>query len=492
MDARPDAPRPTLPMAFARQFGVVVAPDQGEALTVVARQDVSPQTLQEARRVLGRDFTLDLRPPEAFLTLIEQIYGDQDQGNDLDDLAGMELEVIGADAVTDLMDDSTKAPVVQLINTLFRQALHRKASDMHVEGMETGLRVRMRIDGVLQSVLERTDIAPSVVISRLKVMANLNIAETRRPQDGRIALRFGGRSVDVRVSTMPGKNGERVVLRILDKSTGMLSLDAIGLEPDQKATIERLARAQNGLFLVTGPTGSGKTTTLYGVIQHLNQLGTNILTVEDPVEYDLPGIGQTQVNSKIDMTFANALRAILRQDPDIVLVGEIRDAETAEVAIQAALTGHLVLSTLHTNSALGAITRLRDLGVEPFLLATTLRCTMAQRLVRRLCPDCKRPAPPDATARAAFDSAGLPLPPQLYQPTGCAACDGIGYAGRMGLYEIAENTPQMRDLINADAAEDTLTAQALPPNARLFAAGLRAVARGETGLDEVLRTVGSD
>jgi general secretion pathway protein E len=481
-----------LPMAFARRNGIVVAPGNDDPLTVIARADVSPQTIQEARRVLAQPFALELRPAESFLSLIEQIYGGADADDDLNDLDGMELKVIGADSVTDLLDDSTAAPVVQLINSLFRQALHRKASDMHIEGMETGLRVRMRIDGVLQSALERTDIAPSVVISRLKVMADLNIAETRRPQDGRIALRFGGRSVDVRVSTMPGKNGERVVLRILDKSMGMLSLDVIGLEPAQKDTIQRLARAQNGLFLVTGPTGSGKTTTLYGVIQHLNKLGTNILTVEDPVEYDLPGIGQTQVNSKIDMTFANALRAILRQDPDIVLVGEIRDAETADVAIQAALTGHLVLSTLHTNSALGAVTRLRDLGIEPFLLATTLRCAMAQRLVRRLCPECKRATASDATARAAFDSVGLEAPETLFEPVGCAACDGIGYSGRMGIYEIAENTPQMRDRINDDAAEDELTLHALPPQDRLFAAGLRAVARGDTALDEVLRTVSAD
>ncbi|MGY3670875.1 GspE/PulE family protein (plasmid) [Marinovum sp. KMM 9989] len=492
MDGAETVTRPALPSGFARRHGIVVKPGDG-ALHVVAREDVAPQAIQEAQRVLGQPFTLAFCAPDAFLSLIEQVYGGSGASDNLSNLGAMDLEVIGtSSAVTDLLDDSAKAPVIELINTLFRQALHRKASDMHVEGMETGLRVRMRIDGVLQSVLERSDIATSVVISRLKVMADLNIAEARRPQDGRIALRFGGRSVDVRVSTMPGKNGERVVLRILDKSTGMLSLDAIGLEPRQQDTIQRVAKSSNGLLLVTGPTGSGKTTTLYGVIQHLNKLGTNILTVEDPVEYDLPGIGQTQVNSKIDMTFANALRAILRQDPDIVLVGEIRDGETADVAIQAALTGHLVLSTLHTNSALGAVTRLRDLGVEPFLLATTLRCAIAQRLVRRLCSECKQTVPTPATARAAFDSLAMAAPPQICEPVGCPACDGIGYSGRMGIYEIAENSPKLRELIHADATEEVLVKQAIAPENRLFAAGLRAVARHETSMEEVLRSVSAD
>ncbi|MEO0678072.1 MAG: ATPase, T2SS/T4P/T4SS family [Pseudomonadota bacterium] len=481
-------PLPTLPVGFARRFGIVAHADDTGALRVTAREDVSPSALQEARRALGQSFALELAGGEAVLELIERTYGDARDGAALDEIGGMELEVIGGqDAFADILDDDAQAPVIQLINTLFRQALRRRASDMHIEAMESGLRVRMRVDGVLQSVLERSDLPTAMVVSRLKVMAGLNIAETRLPQDGRISLRFGGRIVDVRISTMPGKNGERVVLRILDKSAGLLSLSAITLRPEQRAAIDRISEAHDGLLLVTGPTGSGKTTTLYAIINHLNRMGTNILTVEDPVEYDLPGVGQTQVNSKIDMTFASALRAILRQDPDIVLVGEIRDTETASVAVQAALTGHLVLSTLHTNTALGAVTRLRDLGVEPYLLSSTLRGAVAQRLARKLCESCKAPVPVDAPTRALFERHGLEAPKKIYEARGCEACGRIGYVGRMGLYEVVENTAELRTLIHADASEGEMLSTASAPRDRLFASGLVAVAQGHTSLDEVMR-----
>ncbi|MEL6452373.1 MAG: GspE/PulE family protein [Pseudomonadota bacterium] len=479
---------PLLPVGFARRFGIVALPDGDAPPRVTAKRDVDVAALQEARRVLGRDIALELCSADALSHLIEESYGAARDGDAMQEIDGLDLALLGqSDALSDILDDEAQAPVIQLINTLFRQALRRRASDMHIEAMESGLRVRMRIDGVLQAVLERTDLPTPMVVSRLKVMAGLNIAETRLPQDGRIALTFGGRSVDVRVSTMPSKNGERVVLRILDKSLGLLSLDAVGLEPAQKETIIRIAKAQDGLLLVTGPTGSGKTTTLYSMIDHLNKIGTNILTVEDPIEYDLPGVGQTQVNSKIDMTFAKALRAILRQDPDVVLVGEIRDAETAKMAIQAALTGHLVLSTLHTNTALGAVTRLRDLGVEPYLLSSTLRGAIAQRLLRRLCANCKAPAPVDDHTRAMFARNGVAAPAQIFAAQGCSACGDIGYTGRMGLYEIVENTPDLRSLIYADGSEADMIEVATEPSARLFAAGLRAVAAGRTDLDEVLR-----
>lgn len=494
-------PEVLLPRAFARREGLL-AHQTGDSggLTVTAQDTVSVPALQEARRVLGAPFTLVLTTPDAFLTLFEEVYGTLSA--ELDGLGDLEINgmslagrlALGSGA-NDLLADTRAAPVVTLINTLLRQALRLRASDVHFEPQETGLRVRMRVDGVLRPVpgpaLERSEIPTAMVISRLKVMADLDIAELRRPQDGRISLRLGTRSVDVRVSTMPSRHGERVVLRLLDKEIGLLSLAAVGLAPKQRQSVERMVAAQNGLVLVTGPTGSGKTTTLYAVIDHLNRQGSNILTVEDPVEYDLPGVGQTQVNSKIDMSFAKALRAILRQDPDIVLVGEIRDAETASVAVQAALTGHLVLSTLHTNTALGAVTRLRDLGVEPFLLASTLRGCLAQRLVRVLCPECKQAAPAVPEAAALFTRHALSPPDRLWQPAGCRICDDVGFAGRIGLYEIAEASAALSAGIAADDDEARLVEIALRPADTLFAAALRAVAAGQTSLDEALRVVGA-
>ena len=352
-----DERNPGLPLAFARRHGIVVAPgtrpgEAAAAVTIVAREDCPEQIWREARRLLGRPVTVSIRPDQTVLETLERVYGGRFETTDTATLdMGLEIEDGGAESlVTDLLDSSPEAPVIQLINTLLRQALQRRASDMHVEPMETGLRVRMRIDGDLRTVVERRDAPVGRVVSRLKVMARLDIAETRLPQDGRIALRFGGRSVDVRVSTLPSKDGERVVLRILDKSTGLISLEDLGLWAEQRRRIEHMVAHTNGIVLVTGPTGSGKTTTLYSLMRKLNDTRRNILTVEDPVEYDLPGIGQTQVNPQIGMTFAHSLRAILRQDPDIVLIGEIRDGETASIAVQAALTGHLVFSTLHTNT----------------------------------------------------------------------------------------------------------------------------------------------
>ena len=490
---------PMLPLAFARRHGVAVASakqkgDDLNSVALIAREDCPEQIWREARRLLGCPVTVTLCPEQTVLETLERNYGNGFETSDAATLK-MDLEIEDVDReglVTDLLDGTPEAPVIQLINTLLRQALQRSASDLHVEPMERGLRVRMRLDGILRTVMERHDAPAGRVASRLKVMAGLDIAETRLPQDGRIALRFGGRSVDVRVSTLPSKEGERVVLRILDKSTGLFSLEEIGLSTEQQRGIERMVANTNGIVLVTGPTGSGKTTTLYSIIRKLNDSMRNILTVEDPVEYDLAGIGQTQVNAAIGMTFARSLRAILRQDPDVVFVGEIRDGETASIAVQAALTGHLVLSTLHTNTAIGAVTRLRDLGVEPYLLSSTIRGLVSQRLVRRVCQDCGGSASPTSAEAALFERNGLSVAKRLPRANGCSSCDNTGYRGRLGVYEIVNVDPFLREMIHDNRPERELTNTALPIPGRLAASSLMAVTEGRTTVAEAVRAVAED
>ena len=485
-----------LPLAFARRHGIVVASggerrDDADPIQLLVREDCPEQFWREARRVLGGPVTVSVTSNQAVLETLEQVYGGGFESTDVAAI-GMDLEFEDGEhnvAVTDLLDNAPEAPVIQLINTLLRQALQRRASDMHVEPKAAGLRVRMRIDGVLRTVMERHDVPVGRLVSRLKVMASLDIAETRLPQDGRIALRFGGRSVDVRVSTLPSKDGERVVLRLLDKSTGMFSLDELGLSVWQRGKISVMVTQPNGIVLVTGPTGSGKTTTLYSIMRLLNDSKRNLLTVEDPVEYDLSGIGQTQVNAHIGMTFSHSLRAILRQDPDIVMVGEIRDGETASIAVQAALTGHLVLSTLHTNTAIGAVTRLRDLGIASYLLSSTIRGLLSQRLVRRICSECAVSRPTAATDRDLYESNELAAPESLLRATGCPACDGTGYRGRRGVYEIVDVCPAIADMIHDDLPERALYEAALPVNERLVAASLDAAAKGHTTFDEAMRAV---
>jgi general secretion pathway protein E len=387
--------------------------------------------------------------------------------------------------VADLLETENDAPIIKLINALLTQAVREGASDVHLEIFESRALVRFRVDGSLRDVVEpRRGLHPAMV-SRIKVMASLDIAEKRLPQDGRIALRIAGRAIDVRVSTNPTNSGERVVLRLLDKQAGRLTLDALGMGPGTRDAIDALIQSPHGIFLVTGPTGSGKTTTLYSALSRLDRKTRNILTVEDPVEYELDGVGQTQVNPRIEMTFARALRAILRQDPDVVMIGEIRDLETAQIAVQASLTGHLVLATLHTNDAPGAVTRLIDMGIEPYLLASTLNGVLAQRLVRKLCAQCKAPYEPDAAERAVF---GASAPERLYKAVGCGACNFSGYRGRTGIYELLTANDDLRHRIHDTAEESTLRELAVRNGmVRLREDGLRWVREGVTSLDEVLR-----
>ena len=382
-------------------------------------------------------------------------------------------------------EETEENEAVSIINETILEGVKSGASDIHIEPMETHLRIRHRVDGVLQSVKQLSlDLHPSMV-SRLKVMSGLDIGEKRRPQDGRFQMSVTGREIDFRVSTLPTSKGEKVVLRLLDKASIRHSLGELGLEEDQRYLLEKNLKNPHGMILVTGPTGSGKTTTLYACLNIINSVDKNIVTVEDPVEYELEGINQVQVNPKADLTFANALRSILRQDPDIVMIGEIRDSETSEIAIQAALTGHLVLSTLHTNTSAGAITRLLDMEIQPFLIASSLYLVVAQRLLRRLCPACKRPFVPE---KELIEQWGLEGPLELFSPVGCQECNNTGYRGRLAIFEMLEITPAIEVLIMRKAGASDILGQAKGQGTKtLRESGLDKAVAGITSLDEVFR-----
>ena len=479
-----------IPYHAARAHGVLAARQVGEAIELLVRADASVNALAEARRLLGMPLLPVALSIEDFDAGLAQAYAREDtqaarlmddleQDIDLSALA-QELPTVG-----DLLEAEDDAPIIRLINALLTQALREGASDIHLEAYENRSALRFRVDGLLRDVMAPPRALHAALVSRIKVMASLDIAEKRLPQDGRIALRLAGHPVDVRVSTLPTGHGERVVLRLLDKRQGRLELEALGMSATTLRGLDALIRAPHGILLVTGPTGSGKTTTLYAALSRLDAARQNIMTVEDPIEYDLDQISQTQVNPRIDLTFARALRAILRQDPDVVMIGEIRDLETAQIAVQASLTGHLVLATLHTNDAIGAVTRLADMGIEPYLLATSLIGVLGQRLVRRLCEKCKRAAPPDARETALLATHGVD---RLMHPVGCGHCNDSGYHGRTGIYELFTLDDAARRLIHDGGSEEALRAAAARNGwISLFDDGLRWVAAGETSLEEVMR-----
>ena len=485
----PPPPPRRLPFSYARRHGVLLL-EEPSAACLAFRPGVEPTALAEAQRFAGRRLALRALSAEDFERALAGAYQQdansmqlaEDLGDSLD-LAALAEQVPETE---DLLEQEDDAPIIRLINAILGQAIRENASDIHLETFEKRLVVRFRVDGILREVLEPKRELAALLVSRIKVMARLDIAEKRVPQDGRISLRIGGREVDIRVSTLPSANGERVVLRLLDKQAGRLSLAHLGMSERDRQRMEETVRKPHGILLVTGPTGSGKTTTLYASLVTLNDRTRNILTVEDPIEYHLEGIGQTQVNPKVDMTFARGLRAILRQDPDVVMVGEIRDRETAEIAVQASLTGHLVLSTLHTNSAVGAVSRLVDMGVEPFLLDSSLLGGLAQRLVRVLCPECKEAISADESACALL---GLPIEqaPTIYRAAGCPACNQQGYRGRTGIYELVVFDDVMRTLVHNGAAEQELIRHARRLGPGIRDDGRRKVLEGVTTLEEVLR-----
>jgi general secretion pathway protein E len=466
--------RHPLPYAFAKAHTLLLE-DDGNQLVLWAPETVPFAALSEVIRL----YDVDALEREAAATLTNRIAAAYAGGESSAatvigevesavDLSRMMQEI---PAVEDLLEAANDAPIIRMLNALLTQAAKDGASDIHIEPYERSSSVRFRVDGTLREVVQPNKALHAAMISRLKIMAELDIAEKRLPQDGRISLRIGGRAVDVRVSTLPSAHGERAVLRLLDKGESKFSLEGLGMDGEVLRKFDKLIQQPHGIVLVTGPTGSGKTTTRYASLGRVDTSTTNVLTVEDPVEYELAGIGQTQVNAKIDLTFAKALRAILRQDPDVIMIGEIRDFETAQIAIQASLTGHLVLATLHTNDAPSAVTRLTDMGVEPFLLSSSLLGVLAQRLVRKLCPHCKKQ---DARGR--------------WHPVGCAECGQSGYKGRTGVYELMVADEKVRALIHGRAAESQIFVAAEANGMRSMREdGERLVSEGVTSPEEVMR-----
>lgn len=477
------------PYGFAKQHHVLLEWEDDQSPTIFYYGVISPITMTEVQRYLNQPFTVKELEEETFQSKLAKQY-EMDSGETAMVLEGMEQSVDLSQLMDeipqteDLLDTQDDAPVIKLLNALFNQAIREAASDIHIETYEKGVIVRMRIDGVLRVVLNIPRTLAPLVVSRIKVMAKLDIAEKRIPQDGRLAIKMGDHTVDVRISTMPSNHGERIVMRILDKKSSKLDLSLLGMTEENLDKMKQLISSPHGIILVTGPTGSGKTTSLYAMLNELNEETRNILTIEDPIEYDLPGIGQTQVNAKIEMTFAKGLRAMLRQDPDIVMVGEIRDLETAEIAVQASLTGHLVLSTLHTNTALSAITRLGDMGVESFLLSSSLQGLIAQRLVRRLCMTCREPYQTDEKEQALLNT---DQPIEIYRAKGCEDCNQLGYVGRMGIYEVIIIDEAIRTDIHNQIPEPELEKSVRLKSPSITSDGFCRVKEGLTTIEEVLR-----
>ncbi len=466
--------RHPLPYTFAKA-NTLLLEDDGERLVLWAPETVALTALSEVLRLYAVD-ALEREAAPSLASRIAAAYAGGESSaaavvGEVESAVDLTRMMQDLPAIEDLLEASNDAPIIRMLNALLTQAAKDGASDIHIEPYERSSAVRFRVDGTLREVVQPNKALHAALISRLKIMAELDIAEKRLPQDGRISLRIGGRAVDVRVSTLPSAHGERAVLRLLDKGESKFTLEALGMSGDVLAKFHDLIQQPHGIVLVTGPTGSGKTTTLYASLGRVDTATTNVLTVEDPIEYELAGIGQTQVNPKIDLDFAKALRAILRQDPDVIMIGEIRDFETAQIAIQASLTGHLVLATLHTNDAPSAVTRLTDMGVEPFLLSSSLLGVLAQRLVRKLCPHCRK-----------SDERGR------WHPVGCQECGMSGYKGRTGVYELMVADDQVRALIHSRASESQLFVAAETAGLRSMREdGERLVAEGVTSAEEVMR-----
>jgi len=481
--------------AFAKRQGVLIIDEaqvNGSGQIIYCRENVALLTLNELNRKASCPLLFKVISDDEFDSQLRASYGQQDnraiKNIDLEDDADLLSVAQQLAEPEDLLESEDDAPIIRLINAILAEAIKENASDIHIEPYEQRLVVRLRIDGILREIIQPPRELSNLLVSRIKVMAQLDIAEKRIPQDGRISLKLAGKAIDVRVSTLPTGLSERVVLRLLDNQAGRLHLDNMGMDQTIQAHIRELVARPHGFFLVTGPTGSGKTTSLYAILNELNNGRRNIITVEDPIEYYLEGIGQTQVNNRVDMTFSRGLRAILRQDPDVVMVGEIRDGETADIAVQASLTGHMVLSTLHTNTAIASITRLRDMGVESFLLSSSLVAVLAQRLVRVLCPACKKAYTPSELEKqklAITDNNEL----QFYQAQGCSQCNHQGYKGRTGLYELLKIDDQISAMIHDEVSEHEIERYARKTMPSILHDGVRLIRSGITTSDEVFRVI---
>lgn len=480
-----------LPLEYVREQRIFPYRLSETCLQLAMTDPTNSKPINDLAALTGLRINISLTSEDEIMRAINQAYaehagGDTDLPAELDSEDGDLAATLGP---TDLLDSSDEAPIIRFVNGLLARACRERASDIHLEPFEKELIIRYRIDGVLYEVLRPPPKACAAIISRIKIVAGLNIAEKRLPQDGRFRVRIAGRDVDIRVSSLPTAFGERLVLRLLEKSASVIELSQLGLDEQLRYQVENLIAQPHGIFLVTGPTGSGKTTTLYAALSQLNDRSKNIITVEDPIEYQLTGVGQIQVNPKIDLTFAAGLRSILRQDPDIIMVGEIRDSETAEIAVQSALTGHMVFSTLHTNDAAGALTRLLDMKIEPFLVSSAVTGILAQRLVRRLCPNCRSSYSPSTEMLEHFkDLLPKDSDQQYFRSAGCDSCQQIGYRGRTGIYELLLMTDEVRELLmgGADASSIRRAAQQAGMLS-LRQDGLKKAAAGETSLEEVLR-----
>jgi general secretion pathway protein E len=487
-----------LPIQFAKKHGILPIKRGEDGVLVGTSNPLDLYPLDDVRILLNQEVKPVIMPPAVIIDSINQVY-DRNANTAqqiIEDFGESSLNIITSalEEPTDLLDASDEAPVIRLVNSILFQAVKQRASDVHIEPFERDLIVRYRVDGILYNVLTPPKRIQPSITSRVKIMAGLNIAEKRLPQDGRIRVTIAGKDIDIRVSVIPTAHGERIVMRLLDKTSILLKLEDIGFSPDQLKIFNRLIHRPHGIILLTGPTGSGKTTTLYGALTVINSPDKNIITVEDPIEYQIKGVGQIQVNPKIDLTFANGLRSILRQDPDVIMVGEVRDLETAEIAIQASLTGHLVFSTLHTNDSAGAVTRLIDMGIEPFLASSSLIAIMAQRLVRILCPECRQKYSPseEELREIGIDSKVVGKKP-LYRTIGCEHCIGTGYRGRTGIFELMVLDDDIRSLILKSFDANTIKkAAASKGMLSLRQDGARKVLRGITTIAEVVRVTQED
>ena len=484
-----------LPYSFCKRYGVFTVLDEKGLIRANHLPNISIDAIAEVQRFCARPVVFAELEEKLFEEQLRELYeGNSSDAFQITTLLSMEevdLQSTAQDVaqLQDVLEQDNDAPVIRLINAILIDSVKQRASDIHIETTEKYLQVRFRIDGILHKILEvKRSLAP-ILVSRIKVMSDLDIAEKRIPQDGRMSFRFGNKTVDIRVSLIPSADGERVVMRLLDKSGGLISLNKVGLLQDDLDAIDNMIAEPFGIILVVGPTGAGKTTTLYATLNELNEGSRNIMTVEDPVEYNLDNISQTQVNTKIGMTFAAGLRAILRQDPDVVMLGEIRDEETANIAVQASLTGHLVLSTLHTNTAAAAITRLRDIGIAPYLISSSLVGVIAQRLVRKLCPDCKEiySATPEECRFMREDPMS---PPSVYRAVGCDSCNGLGYKGRLGIYEVLPNDDTVRKMIHDEKSDSDIADYSHVHRNSLFDDAIQKIMLGQTTVSEAMRVVG--